>query len=155
LIERHTVPELVAVLAHEIGHHKKKHIVQGIIISILHTGLVLFLLSVFIGSPGLYEAFMMEQPSIYTGLLFFGLLYTPIELVLSILLNIVSRKNEYEADRFAADTIDKPQSMISALKKLSADNLSNLSPHPFYVFLNYSHPPLLHRLRAIQHEKTV
>jgi STE24 endopeptidase len=155
LIERHTVPELVAVLAHEIGHHKKKHIVQGIIISILHTGLVLFLLSVFIGSPGLYEAFMMEQPSIYTGLLFFGLLYTPIELVLSILLNIVSRKNEYEADRFAADTIDKPQSMISALKKLSAHNLSNLSPHPFYVFLNYSHPPLLHRLRAIERKRTV
>ncbi len=151
LIERHTIPELVAVLAHEIGHHKKKHIVQGTIISILHTGLLLFLLSVFIDSPGLYTAFMMEQPSVYTGLLFFGLLYTPIELILSILLNIVSRKNEYEADRFAATTIDEPQSMISALKKLSADNLSNLSPHPFYVFLNYSHPPLLQRIRAIEH----
>ena len=94
----------------------------------------------------------MEQPSIYTGLLFFGLLYTPIELVLSILLHILSRKNEYEADRFAADTVEEPQSMITALKKLSADNLSNLSPHPFYVFLNYSHPPLLQRIQAIQRD---
>ena len=152
LIERHTVPELVAVLAHEIGHHKKKHVPQGMIIGILHTGLLLFLLSVFLNSPGLYEAFFMDQPSIYTGLLFFGLLYTPIELVLSVVLNMLSRKNEYEADRFAADTIEEPQSMINALKKLSADNLSNLSPHPFYVFLNYSHPPLLQRIQAIRRD---
>ena len=84
LIEKHTVPELVAILAHEIGHHRKKHVLQGMIISILHTGMIFFLLSVFLDSPGLYEAFYMEQQSIYAGLLFFGLLYTPIELLLSI-----------------------------------------------------------------------
>lgn len=150
LIEKHTVSELVAVLAHEIGHHKKKHVLQGMIISILHTGVLFFLLSVFLGSPGLYQAFYVEQQSIYTGLLFFGLLYTPIELLLSIVMQMVSRKNEYQADRFAAETIDEPQSMVDALKKLSASNLSNLAPHPFYVFLNYSHPPLLKRMRAIQ-----
>jgi STE24 endopeptidase len=150
LIEKHTVPELVAVLAHEIGHHKKKHVLQGMIISILHTGVLFFLLSVFLGSPGLYQAFYVEQQSIYTGLLFFGLLYTPIELLLSIVMQMVSRKNEYQADRFAAETIDEPQSLVDALKKLSASNLSNLAPHPFYVFLNYSHPLLLQRMRAIQ-----
>ena len=150
LTAKHTVPELVAVLAHEIGHHKKKHILQGVIISILHTGVLFFLLSVFLGSPSLYDAFYVEQQSIYTGLLFFGLLYTPIELLLSIVMQMLSRKNEYEADRFAAETIDEPQSLVDALKKLSASNLSNLAPHPFYVFLNYSHPPLLQRMRAIQ-----
>ena len=150
LIEKHTVPELVAVLAHEIGHHKRKHVLQGVIISILHTGVLFFLLSVFLGSAGLYEAFYVEQPAIYTGLLFFGLLYTPIELLLSIVMQMLSRKNEYEADRFAAETIDEPHSLVDALKKLYASNLSNLAPHPFYVFLNYSHPPLLQRMRAIQ-----
>ena len=154
LIEKHTVPELVAVLAHEIGHHKKKHILQGMIIGILHAGVMFFLLSVFVDSPGLYQAFHMEQQSIYTGLLFFGLLYTSIELLLSIVIQIVSRRNEYEADRFAAETIEEPQSLVDALKKLSASNLSNLTPHPFYVFLNYSHPPLLQRVQAIQQHKT-
>ena len=149
LIEKHTVPELVAVLAHEIGHHKKKHILQGMIISIVHTGVLFFLLSLFLGSSGLYEAFYMEQQSIYSGILFFGLLYTPIEMLLSIAIQAVSRKNEYEADRFAAGTIQEPQRLVDALKKLSAVNLSNLTPHPYYVFLNYSHPPLLQRIRAI------
>jgi STE24 endopeptidase len=92
----------------------------------------------------------MRQESIYAGILFFGLLYTPIELVLSVAMQIFSRKNEYEADRFAAETIDDPISLVDALKKLCAINLSNLAPHPFYVFLNYSHPPLLQRLQAIQ-----
>jgi len=92
----------------------------------------------------------MRQESIYAGLLFFGLLYTPIELVLSVVLQMFSRKNEYEADRFAVETVDDPISLVDALKKLCATNLSNLTPHPFYVFLNYSHPPLLQRLQAIQ-----
>ncbi len=153
LIAKHTVPELVAVLAHEVGHYKKKHILQGLIISILHTGVIFFLLSVLLGSPGLYRAFFMEQPSIYAGLLFFGLLYTPVELLLSMVLQAVSRKHEYEADRFAVETTGELQSMADALKKLSASNLSNLSPHPFYVFLNYSHPPLLQRVDAIQRHK--
>ena len=150
LIAQHTVPEMVAVLAHEVGHYKKKHILQGMIISVVHTGVLFFLLSIFLNSPGLYQAFGFTHQPIYAGLLFFGLLYTPIELVLSILMQLLSRKNEYEADRFAAETIDEPHNMIDALKKLTATNLSNLTPHPFYVFLNYSHPPLLQRIQAIQ-----
>ena len=110
LIAQHTTPEMVAVLAHEVGHYKKKHIIQGIIISILHTGLIFFLLRYSLNSPGLYQAFYMNQESIYAGLLFFGLLYTPIEMVLSIVMQMVSRKNEYEADRFAAETIENRQS---------------------------------------------
>jgi STE24 endopeptidase len=150
LIEKHSVGELVAILAHEIGHYKKKHILQGTIIGIIHTGVILFLLSVFMGSSGIYEAFYMDQPSIYTGLLFFGLLYTPVEMILSIALQIRSRRNEYQADRFAAVTTEKPENLANALKKLSTGHLSNLTPHPFYVFLNYSHPPLLQRLEALK-----
>ena len=150
LIAQHSVPEMVAVLAHEVGHYKKRHIIQGTIINILHTGAVFYLLSLFMHSTGLYQAFYMNQESIYAGLLFFGLLYAPIELVLSVVMQMISRKNEYVADRFAAETIDNPRSLIDALKKLHATNLSNMTPHPFYVFLNYSHPPLLQRVQAIQ-----
>ena len=153
LISKHTIPEIVAVLAHEIGHYKKKHVLQGMVIGIAHTGLVLYLLSILLDSPGLYQAFFMDQSSIYAGLLFFGLLYTPVEMVLSIALQIFSRRNEYEADRFAAETTDEPASLVDALKKLATENLSNLTPHPFYVFLNYSHPPLLQRIQAIQQYK--
>jgi len=150
LIENHTVPELVAVLAHEVGHYKKKHILKSMVISLLHTGIMLFLLSLFIRVPGLHEAFLMEEISVYAGLVFFGLLYSPVEMVLSVIMQIVSRKHEFEADRFAADSTDDPESMVSVLKKLSADNLSNLTPHPFHVFLNYSHPPVLQRIRAVR-----
>jgi STE24 endopeptidase len=150
LVEKHTLPELVAILAHEIGHYKKKHVFQGMAISIFCLGIIFLLLSVFLGSPGLYQAFYVEQPSLYAGLLFFGLLLAPLEILLSVLLNMLSRKNEYEADLFAAETIAEPRSLVDALKKLSADNLSNLTPHSFYVFLNYSHPPLLQRIHAIQ-----
>jgi len=150
LIAKHSVREMVAVLGHEIGHYKKRHIIQMTVISILSTGLIFFLLSIFLASPGMYQAFFMERQPLYAGLLFFGLLYTPLELVLSALTHMLSRKNEYEADRFAAGTIDEPQTLVDALKKLSAGNLSNLTPHPFYVFLNYSHPPLLQRVQAIR-----
>ena len=149
LIEKHTVPELITVLAHEIGHHKKKHVLQGTIINILHAGALFLVLSIFLRSPGLYDAFYMEQQSIYSGILFFGLLYTPLEMVLSVIMHAISRRNEYQADRFAAETTQHPQHLIEALKKLYTGNLSNLMPHPFYVFLNYSHPPLLQRIRAI------
>ncbi|MFC1988971.1 M48 family metallopeptidase [Chloroflexota bacterium] len=154
LISKHTNQELVAVMAHEIGHYKKKHVLQGIVISIAHAGLIFFLLSVLLGSQTLYQAFYMEQSSVYAGLLFFGLLYTPVEMVLSIALQIFSRRNEYEADRFAAETTAEPASLVDALKKLTTENLSNLTPHPFYVFLNYSHPSLLQRVQAIQRYKT-
>ncbi len=154
LIDNHTVPELVAVLAHEVGHFKKKHIPKNMIISFLHTGVMLFLLSLFIRVPGLHEAFMMEEISVYAGLLFFGLLYSPIEMVLSVIMQHFSRKYEFEADHFAAETTGDPESMVSALKKLSADNLSTLTPHPFHVFLHYSHPPVLQRVKAIRGYRT-
>jgi len=150
LIKKNSVNELVAVLAHEIGHYKKKHIMKSMIISVLHTGVVFYLLSIFLTHQGLFHAFYMEQSSVYAGLIFFGMLYTPIELILSIFLHIFSRKNEYEADHFAATTVEESDSMIRALKNLSVDNLSNLTPHPFYVFLNYSHPPVLQRIEAIR-----
>lgn len=154
LISKHTIQELIAVLAHEIGHYKKKHVLWGILISIAHTGLIFYLLSVLLGSSGLYQAFYMDHTSIYAGLLFFGLLYTPVEMVLSVALHILSRRNEYEADRFATQTTGEPGSLVEALKKLHSDNFSNLTPHPFYVFLNYSHPTLLQRVQAIQRSKT-
>lgn len=150
LIENHTTEELVAVLAHEIGHYKKKHIAKNMGISILHTGIMFALLSVFLQVPALFDAFFMEEMSVYAGLLFFGLLYSPVETILGIGMQKLSRKHEYEADRYAAETIQHPVEMVNVLKKLSKDNLSNLTPHPFYVFLNYSHPPVLKRIEAIR-----
>lgn len=150
LVERHTVSEIVAIIAHEVGHYKRNHIIQGMCIGIAHTGALLFLLSLFIQSAGLASAFRVEQVSVWAGMVFFGLLYTPIDLVLSVLMHILSRKNEYQADRFAVDTAPEPEALPNALKKLSVDNLSNLTPHPFYTFLHYSHPPILERVRIIQ-----
>ncbi len=149
LIDNHTDEELVAVLAHEIGHYKKKHIIKNMVISVVQTGVMFFLLSVFLNSSGLYEAFYMEEQSIYAGLIFFGMLYAPIDMILSIFMQVISRKYEFEADEYASTTYQK-EPMVDALKKLSKDNLSNLTPHPFYVFLNYSHPPVLQRIRAIR-----
>ena len=150
LIAKHTVQELVAILAHEIGHYKKKHILQGTIIGYVHMAVIFYLLSIFINQRGLFDAFYMENMSVYAGLLFFGMLYTPVEMIISVFMNIFSRKNEYEADKFAGDNTGNPDNMISALKKLSKDNLSNLTPHPFYVFLNYSHPPVLERIKNLK-----
>ncbi len=150
LIDRQTDDELVAVLAHEIGHYQKKHILKGMLISILHMGVMFYLVSIFLTHKGLFDAFYMEQGSIYVGLIFFGLLFSPIEMVLSLFINKMSRVNEYEADAFAVETSKDGEALITALKKLSVHNLANLTPHPFYVFLNYSHPPLLERIRAIR-----
>jgi len=154
LIQNHTVDQLIAVLAHEIGHYKKKHILTNTIISIIHSGILFFLISIFIHTQGLFDAFYMEHMSIYAGLLFFGLLYTPVELILSIVMTYISRKNEYSADRFAAENTGRPEDLIAALKKLSADNLSNLTPHPFTVFLHYSHPPVLERIKTLKSLET-
>ena len=153
LIAAHAVPELVAVLAHEIGHYKKKHILQGMLISIAHSGVMLFLLSIFLHHQGLFDAFYVKQPSIYAGLIFFGMLYSPIELVISLAMNFLSRRNEYEADRFAIETTPDAEPFIAALKTLSVQNLSNLTPHPFHVALTYSHPPVLQRIQAIRRLK--
>ncbi|RLI44796.1 M48 family peptidase [Candidatus Bathyarchaeota archaeon] len=150
LIKKHTVDELVSILAHEMGHYKKKHILKSIIISIITTGLMFFILSLFINNEGLFQAFKMQNTSIYASLFFFAFLYTPINMFISILSNILSRKHEYEADAYAATTYGKYESMISALKKLTVDNLSNLTPHPLKVFLSYSHPPVLERIQSLR-----
>jgi len=150
LIDRHTVDELVSVLAHEMGHYKKKHILKSILISVSTTGLVFFVLSLFINTEGLFSAFKMQHTSIHASLFFFAFLYAPINLVISIFRNILSRRHEYEADAYAVSTYRRPESMISALKKLTVDNLSNLTPHPLKVFLAYRHPPVLERIRAIR-----
>jgi len=150
LIDNHTVDELVSVLAHEIGHCQKKHIVKMTMWSIVNTGIMFFLLGFFINNEGLFTAFKMREVSIYASLLFFGFLYTPVSMILSIISNVMSRKHEYEADQFAVSTYQKPEDMIKALKKLSVNNLSNLTPHPLAVFLNYSHPPVLQRIDAIR-----
>ena len=149
LIKQHTTGELVAVLAHEMGHYKKKHIIQSLIIGILQMGLMLYLLSLFISYPDLFEAFYMSQISVYAGLIFFGMLCSPLDFFFGLFMQRLSRRNETEADRFAVDTTRDPESLADALKKLSVHNLSNLLPHPFYVFLNYSHPPVVQRVKAI------
>lgn len=156
LLDKHSHDEILAVVAHEVGHYKRRHIVKGMILSVLHSGIVLWLLSRFLTDPALYEAFFVSTPSVYAGLIFFGMLYQPVEMILGILLNRQSRKHEYEADAFAVETaMDSDWSraanaMTNALKTLSLHNLSNLTPHPFYVFMNYSHPPVLERIRAIR-----
>lgn len=149
LIENHSVSELVAILAHEMGHYKKKHILISLLIGVLQTGLMFYLLSFFISYQGLFDAFFMRQPSVYAGLIFFSLLYSPLDFFLGIFSQMLSRRHEYMADHFSVTTTDNPRAMITALKKLSVQNLSNLLPHPFYVFLNYSHPPVLQRIKAI------
>ncbi len=150
LIKEQSSEELVAVLAHEMGHFKKKHIIRRMILGIFQMGFVFFMMSLFIRHKGLFDAFFMQEISIYAGLIFFGMLYSPIDLFTSVILQISSRKDEYEADRFAAQTTKENKFLISALKKLSAHNLSNLTPHPFYVFLNYSHPPVLERIKVLK-----
>jgi len=150
LVEKHTVKELVSILAHEMGHYKKKHILKSICISILSTGLMFGILSLFLKNRGLFAAFKMQEISIYASLLFFGFLYSPIQMVLSIFGNMLSRRHEYDADEYAVKTYNASASMIAALKKLSVENLSNLTPHPLKVFLSYSHPPVLERIRAIR-----
>ena len=150
LIEKHSVSELVSIIGHEIGHYKKGHIIQRLVFSIIHSGVIFFLLSIFLNSTELYDAFFVDEQSVYAGLLFFGLLYTPIEIILGPIMQGLSRKHEYEADVWAVDTVNDHESLSNGLKKLSVDNLSNLTPHPLYVFLNYSHPPLLKRLQAIE-----
>jgi len=150
LIEKHTADELLSILAHEIGHYKKRHILIGMIISILHMGVIFFLISIFLTHRGLYDAFYMQRMSVYAGLIFFGMLYSPVELVLSFFMNMLSRHNEYQADRFAVETTRLTDAFVTALKKLSAHNLSNLTPHPFYVFLHASHPPVLKRISSVK-----
>jgi STE24 endopeptidase len=149
LINNHTIEELVAVLAHEVGHFKKKHIIQGLVFSILQTGINLFILSLLIFNTELSKALGAKALSIPLNLLAFTILFTPISHLIGLGMNILSRKNEYDADRYAAETFNG-NALQNALKKLSINNLSNPTPHPAYVFMNYSHPPLVDRLRALK-----
>lgn len=136
--------EIVAVLAHEVGHYKRKHIIFNLIVSVLLTGLTLFLLSIFISNPMLSQAIGVSTHSFHAGIVAFGLLYAPISAITGLCMNYMSRKFEYQADDYAASTY-KAQPLISSLKKLSKNSLSNLTPHAAYVFVNYSHPTLLQR----------
>lgn len=149
LIKDMTTEEIVAVLAHEIGHNKRKHVVQGLLIGLVQTAVVLFIFGLLIGNPKLSQALGVEKPNFHIGLVAFGVLYSPISFFTGIFMNLLSRKNEYQADRFAAENY-KPEALASALKKLSVNNLSNLTPHKLYVFFNYSHPTLLQRLAFLK-----
>jgi STE24 endopeptidase len=152
LVAGHATDELLAVVAHEIGHYKKKHVLKGLALSVAHTGVLFALLAFFLRREELYAAFGVAQPSVAAGLVFFGLLYTPVEMVLQLGLQAFSRRNEFEADRFAGETTGLWRELGAGLKKLSAESLSNLTPHPFYVALHHSHPPLAQRLAALERE---
>jgi STE24 endopeptidase len=153
LTDKLAASEIVAVLAHEMGHYKLKHIPMMMALSILQMGLLFFILSLFLGNQGLFAAFGMEHVSVYASLVFFGFLYSPISTLLAIGFNAFSRRNEYQADSYAARTLESDgggEALISGLKKLSVSNLSNLTPHPLQVALNYSHPPVLARIAALR-----
>lgn len=148
LINNHTTEELVAVLAHEVGHFKKKHIVMSYVLSVVNIVFMLFVLSLMIFNKNLSLALGGSQQAIHLNLIAFGILFSPISGIVGLLMNMLSRKNEFEADAYAASTFSAEPLML-ALKKLSVDNLSDLFPHKWYVFFHYSHPPLLQRLAAI------
>lgn len=148
LIENHTTEELVAVLAHEVGHFKKKHIVWSYVISVAQIFFMLFVLSLMIYNTNLSLALGGKEQAIHLNLLAFAILFSPISGVTGLLMSLLSRKNEFEADAYAKENFNG-NALATALKKLSVDSLSNLFPHPAYVFFHYSHPPLLERLRAL------
>ena len=141
--------EIVSVLAHEVGHYKRKHIIFNLFASILLTGLTLYILSVFISNPLLSNAIGVEIPSFHAGLIAFGLLYSPISEITGLIMNYFSRKFEYQADDYAKNTY-KAEPLITSLKKLSKNSLSNLTPHKAYVFMHYSHPTLLQRIQNLK-----
>jgi STE24 endopeptidase len=141
--------EIVAVLAHEVGHYKRKHIIFNLFASILLTGLTLYILSLLISNPLLSNALGVEIPSFHIGLIAFGLLYSPISEITGLIMNYLSRKFEYQADNYAKETY-AGEPLITSLKKLSKNSLSNLTPHPAYVFMHYSHPTLLERIKNLR-----
>ncbi|WP_031425334.1 M48 family metallopeptidase [Flavimarina sp. Hel_I_48] len=137
--------EIVAVLAHEVGHYKKKHVIFNLLISVVLTGFTLWLLSLFVSQPLFSQALGVDRAAFHVGLIAFGILYTPISAITGFVMSLLSRKFEYEADDFAKETYAAAP-LITSLKKLSKNSLSNLTPHPLYVKLNYSHPTLLQRV---------
>jgi STE24 endopeptidase len=150
LLEQLDSSEIIAVLAHEMGHFKLRHIVKMILGYAVQTGIMFYILSLFLDNRALSDAFGMQHISIYSSLIFFGFIYSPVSMLISIIFNAISRKHEYDADRYAAETTANPGMLIEGLKKLSVANLSNLNPHPLHVFLHYSHPPVLMRIKKLQ-----
>jgi len=148
LIEKHTENELVAVLAHEVGHFKKKHIFSGLIMSIIQIGIMSFFFELCLKLPEISIALGGSESSFHLGLVGFSIIFSPISILSGIIMNYNSRKNEFEADAYAKETFNG-EDLSLALKKLSVDSLSNIYPHPLYVFFHYSHPPLIQRLRAL------
>ena len=148
LVEKHTEEELVAVLAHEVGHFKKKHILSGLIMSIIQIGIMTFFFELCLKLPEISLALGGSEASFHLGLIGFSIIFSPISMLSGILMNYISRKNEFEADAYAKETFNG-EDLSLALKKLSVDSLSNIYPHPLYVFFHYSHPPLIERLRAL------
>lgn len=148
LIQKHSTDELVSIIAHETGHYKMKHTYKGLFMSVMHTGLMLYILSLFLNYSDINLVFGGTYPTLELSLLAFGMLYSPVSMTVSVLMNMLSRKHEFEADAYAVQT-GYGTELKEALKKLSAHNLSNLNPHPAYVFFYYSHPPLLQRLNSI------
>lgn len=149
LLKEFSDEEITAVLAHEIGHYRKKHVLMSLILSILLTGFMLFLFSLVVDNPQFSQALGSDRTSFHLGLVVFGILYSPLSLVIGLVTNYISRKNEFAADRFVKEHY-KPEKLAEALKKLSVKNLSNMMPHPVYVFFHYSHPPLLKRLEKLE-----
>ena len=140
--------EIVAVLAHEVGHYKRKHILYNLTSSIILTGFALFVLSLFIKTPLLSLALGVSHPSFHIGLIAFGILYSPVSQILGVFMNYMSRNFEYQADNYAKNTFSASP-LISSLKKLSKNSLSNLTPHYLYVFFHFSHPTLLDRIKNL------
>jgi STE24 endopeptidase len=150
LIQNHTIPELIAVLAHEVGHFKRRHVIQHFIIAQINLFFLFLLASLCLSRPELYAAFGVTHPSYYVGFALFSLLVQPFTIILGVALNYWSRRHEYQADRFAAESTGESASLILALKRLSKDSLSNLTPHPLLVGLHFTHPPVLERIRALE-----
>jgi STE24 endopeptidase len=148
LVQKHSLPELMAILAHEMGHYKLHHTLTATALRFCYGGVLLFTMASAMEWPPLSAAFGLE-PSLHTGLLGLVILFTPANRIFSIAMNRFSRKNEFAADRFAAATSAEPQAMVDALIRLSRDNYSHLNPHPIWVWLTYSHPPILERIKAI------
>ena len=148
LIEKHTENELVAVLAHEVGHFKKKHVFSGLLMSVIQIGVMVFFFELCLKLPEISLALGGSGVNFHLGLIGFSIIFSPISMMSGILMNYISRKNEFEADSYAKETYNGDDLSL-ALKKLSVDSLSNIYPHPLYVFFHYSHPPLIKRLRAL------
>jgi len=151
LIEDLEEDEIVAVLAHEVGHYKKKHSLTGLVLATIQSAIMFYLFSLFVGMDSFAIALGGEQASFHLGLVAFGVLYAPISMLAGLGTNALSRRHEFQADRFARESYNADL-LISSLKKLSKKNLSNLTPHPAYVFFHYSHPPLLQRIKSLKNQ---